>query len=55
MVDSVVAFQLDKLTTLLLEEVNAVKGVKDEIENIIDEFDRMTAFLKAADAIYRCK
>lgn len=51
MVDSVVAFQLDKLTTLLLEEVNAVKGVKDEIENVRDEFDRMTAFLIAADAI----
>ncbi|KAL2514238.1 Disease resistance protein RPM1 [Forsythia ovata] len=45
-----VTFALDKLTTLLEEKINMVNDVKQEVEYIRDELERMIAFLRVADA-----
>ncbi|KAL2491512.1 Disease resistance protein RPM1 [Abeliophyllum distichum] len=45
-----VTFVLDKLTTLLEEKLNMVNEVKQEVEYIRDELERMIAFLRVADA-----
>ncbi|KAL2491535.1 Disease resistance protein RPM1 [Abeliophyllum distichum] len=50
MAESVVSFVLDKLAILLEEKVNLVKNVKQEVEYIRDELERMIAFLRVADA-----
>ncbi|KAI3444970.1 hypothetical protein Pfo_001635 [Paulownia fortunei] len=50
MAECAVAFVLDKLTTLLEEKVNLIKDVKQEVEYVRDELERMTAFLRVADA-----
>ncbi|KAL2514255.1 Disease resistance protein RPM1 [Forsythia ovata] len=50
MAESVVLFVLDKLAILLEEKVNLVKNVKQEVEYIRDELERMIAFLRVADA-----
>ncbi|KAK6162901.1 hypothetical protein DH2020_002742 [Rehmannia glutinosa] len=50
MAECAVGFVLDKITTLLDEKVNLIKDVKKEIEYVRDELERMTAFLRVADA-----
>ncbi|KAK6162892.1 hypothetical protein DH2020_002733 [Rehmannia glutinosa] len=50
MAECAVGFVLDKITTLLEEKVNLIKDVKQEIEYVRDELERMTAFLRVADA-----
>ncbi|KAL2514252.1 Disease resistance protein (CC-NBS-LRR class) family [Forsythia ovata] len=50
MAESVVSFVLDKLAILLEEKVNLVKNVKQEVEYIRDELERMIAFLRVVDA-----
>ncbi|KAK6162924.1 hypothetical protein DH2020_002765 [Rehmannia glutinosa] len=50
MAECAVVFVLDKLTILLEEKVNLIKDVKKEIEYVRDELERMTAFLRVADA-----
>ncbi|KAL2514225.1 Disease resistance protein RPM1 [Forsythia ovata] len=50
MAESVVLFVVDKLTIFLEEKVNLLKNVKQEVEFIRDELERMIAFLTAADA-----
>ncbi|XP_057478401.1 disease resistance protein PIK6-NP-like [Actinidia eriantha] len=42
---------LANFAPFLQEEVNLLTGVRDEIEYIRDEFERMTAFLRVADAM----
>ncbi|XP_057478393.1 disease resistance protein RPM1-like [Actinidia eriantha] len=51
MAESVVFGLLSKLAPFLQEEVNLMTGVREEIESIRGEFERMTAFLKVADAM----
>ncbi|XP_059643586.1 disease resistance protein RPM1-like [Cornus florida] len=51
MAESAVFFLLDKLTPFLLEEVKLFSGVRQEVEYIRAEFDRMTAFLRVADSM----
>ncbi|KAG8391260.1 hypothetical protein BUALT_Bualt01G0169600 [Buddleja alternifolia] len=50
MAECAVAFVLDKLTPLLEHNVNLMKDVKQEVEFVRDELERMTAFLSVADA-----
>ncbi|KAK6162922.1 hypothetical protein DH2020_002763 [Rehmannia glutinosa] len=50
MAECAVGFVLDKITTLQEEKVNLIKDVKQEIEYVRDELERMTAFLRVADA-----
>ncbi|KAK6162916.1 hypothetical protein DH2020_002757 [Rehmannia glutinosa] len=50
MAECAVGFVLDKITTLLEEKVNLIKDVKQEVEYVRDELERMTAFLRVADA-----
>ncbi|XP_057478398.1 disease resistance protein RPM1-like [Actinidia eriantha] len=42
---------LANFAPFLQEEVNLLTGVRDEIEYIRDEFERMTAFLRVADGM----
>ncbi|XP_060216849.1 putative disease resistance protein At1g50180 [Lycium barbarum] len=51
MANSVVLFVLDKITNLLAEETILLQGVKDDIQYIKDELERMIAFLGVADAL----
>ncbi|KAI3445128.1 hypothetical protein Pfo_001793 [Paulownia fortunei] len=51
MAESAVVFLLDRLTILLEEKLRDLKGVKEAVENIKDELERMTAFLRVADAM----
>lgn len=50
MAEAAVFFLLEKLTFLLEEDVKLVKGIKEEVEYVKDELERMTAFLGVADA-----
>ncbi|CAA2959816.1 disease resistance RPM1-like [Olea europaea subsp. europaea] len=50
MAESAVTFVLEKLTVLLEEKVNLVKNVRQEVEYIRDELERMIAFIGVADA-----
>ncbi|PSR91603.1 Disease resistance protein [Actinidia chinensis var. chinensis] len=51
MAESAVFHLLANFAPFLQEEVNLLTGVRDEIEYIRDEFERMTAFLRVADAM----
>ncbi|KAK7307346.1 hypothetical protein VNO77_40319 [Canavalia gladiata] len=51
MADSSVSFLLDKLTSLLQEEVNLQKGVREDVEYIKDELECHKAILRLADAL----
>ncbi|XP_057478396.1 disease resistance protein RPM1-like [Actinidia eriantha] len=51
MAESVVFHLLANFAPFIQEEVNLLTGVRDEIEYIRDEFERMTAFLRVADAM----
>ncbi|KAL7218016.1 hypothetical protein ACSBR2_011281 [Camellia fascicularis] len=51
MAESAVFHLLANFAPLLQQEANLLTGVRDEIQYIRDEFDRMTAFLRVADAM----
>ncbi|KAL7249306.1 hypothetical protein ACSBR1_011457 [Camellia fascicularis] len=51
MAESAVFHLLANFTPFLQQEANLLTGVRDEIQYIRDEFDRMTAFLRVADAM----
>ncbi|PSR91696.1 Disease resistance protein [Actinidia chinensis var. chinensis] len=51
MAEIAVSHLLANFAPFLQEEVNLLTGVRDEIEYIRDEFERMTAFLRVADAM----
>ncbi|CAL5390499.1 unnamed protein product [Camellia sinensis] len=51
MAKSAVFHLLANFAPFLQQEVNLLTGVEEEIQYIRDEFGRMTAFLKAADAM----
>ncbi|CAL5335728.1 unnamed protein product [Camellia sinensis] len=51
MAESAVLHLLANFAPFLQQEANLLTGVRDEIEYIRDEFDRMTAFLRVADAM----
>ncbi|GFZ16609.1 hypothetical protein Acr_25g0010180 [Actinidia rufa] len=51
MAESVVFHLLANFAPFIQEEVNLLTGVRDEIEYIRGEFERMTAFLRVADAM----
>ncbi|XP_057478036.1 disease resistance protein RPM1-like isoform X2 [Actinidia eriantha] len=51
MAESAVFHLLANFAPFLQEEVNLLTGVQDEIEYIRDEFDRLAAFLRVADAM----
>ncbi|XP_054823849.1 disease resistance protein RPM1-like isoform X1 [Prosopis cineraria] len=51
MAESPVLFLLDKLTSLLQEEVQLLKGVRTEVQFIKDELERLKAILRMADAL----
>ncbi|XP_038711441.1 disease resistance protein RPM1-like [Tripterygium wilfordii] len=50
MAEAAVNFLLKKLTSLLEDEVNQLKGIREEVMYIRDEFEHMKAFLRVADA-----
>ncbi|KAM2503766.1 hypothetical protein PS1_037754 [Malus domestica] len=50
MAESVVTFLLDRLTSLIEQEVRLFSGVRAQIEDIINELERIKAFLRVADA-----
>ncbi|KAA8521200.1 hypothetical protein F0562_011865 [Nyssa sinensis] len=54
MAESTVTFLLHKLAALPVEELKLLKGVRRELEYIGDELERMTAFLRVADAMEVC-
>nr|GLL40877.1 disease resistance protein RPM1-like [Ipomoea trifida] len=49
--DYLIEFILVNVTLLLEEKVNLLKGVKEEVEYIRDELERMIAFLGVADSM----
>ncbi|CAI9787266.1 unnamed protein product [Fraxinus pennsylvanica] len=51
MAECAVTYLLDRLTIIWEQKVRELKGVKEGIENIKDELERMTAFLRVADAM----
>ncbi|XP_028072757.1 putative disease resistance protein At1g50180 [Camellia sinensis] len=51
MAESAVIHLLANFAPFLQQEANLLTGVRDEIEYIRDEFERMTAFLRVADAM----
>lgn len=51
MAESPVLFLLEKLTSLLQEEVQLLKGVRAEVQFIKDELERLKAILRMADAV----
>ncbi|KAF5477850.1 hypothetical protein F2P56_004462 [Juglans regia] len=51
MAEIVVNYALDKLTTLLTEEVQLHRGVKEEAQTIAEELERIEVYLRAADEI----
>ncbi|GAU42456.1 hypothetical protein TSUD_235250 [Trifolium subterraneum] len=51
MADSSVSFLLDKLSSLLQEEVNLQKGVREDVQYIKDELERHKAILMVADSL----
>ncbi|KAL7173845.1 hypothetical protein ACSBR2_033160 [Camellia fascicularis] len=51
MAESAVFHLLANFTPFLQQEANLLTEVQDEIQYIRDEFDRMTAFLRVADAM----
>ncbi|KAL7249297.1 hypothetical protein ACSBR1_011448 [Camellia fascicularis] len=51
MAESAVFHLLANFAPFLQQEANLLTGVQEEIQYIIDEFDRMEAFLRVADAM----
>ncbi|KAI7981726.1 putative disease resistance protein [Camellia lanceoleosa] len=51
MAESAVFHLLANLAPFLQQEANLLIGVREEIEYIRDEFERMTTFLRVADAM----
>ncbi|XP_028095835.1 disease resistance protein RPM1-like [Camellia sinensis] len=51
MAESAVIHLLANFAPFLQQEANLLTGVRDEIQYIRDEFERMTAFLRVADAM----
>ncbi|CAI9781684.1 unnamed protein product [Fraxinus pennsylvanica] len=51
MADVVISFVVQNITPKLCEKLREVGGVETDVENIRDELDRMTAFLKDADSV----
>ncbi|KAI8533786.1 hypothetical protein RHMOL_Rhmol10G0036000 [Rhododendron molle] len=51
MAEGAVFHLLSNFAPYLQEEVNLLTGVREEIEDIRDEFERMTNFLRVADAV----
>ncbi|KAL7218015.1 hypothetical protein ACSBR2_011280 [Camellia fascicularis] len=51
MAESAVFHLLANFAPFLQQEVNLLTGVEEEIQYIRDEFERMTAFLRVADAM----
>ncbi|KAB2626183.1 disease resistance protein RPM1-like [Pyrus ussuriensis x Pyrus communis] len=49
MAESVVTFLLNSLTSLIEQEERLFSGVRAQIEDIIDELERIKAFLRVAD------
>ncbi|KAK9265587.1 hypothetical protein L1049_001694 [Liquidambar formosana] len=54
MAESAVTFLVDKLSHFLQEEVRLLSGLREEVEYIRDELERIRAFLKVADATEEC-
>ncbi|KAF8394135.1 hypothetical protein HHK36_020341 [Tetracentron sinense] len=50
MTEIAVTFALDRLVPLLKQEVNLLRGVKQEVEYIRDELQSIQGFLRDADA-----
>ncbi|KAM5573623.1 disease resistance protein RPM1-like [Rosa sericea] len=50
MAESVVTFLVDRLTTLLEEEAKLLSGIREQVEDLVDELERIKAFLRVADA-----
>ncbi|KAL2511704.1 Disease resistance protein RPM1 [Abeliophyllum distichum] len=51
MAECAVTYLLDRLTVIWEQKVKELKGVKEGMEAIKDELERMTAFLRVADAM----
>ena len=51
MAEDAVLFLVEKLATQLEEEVKHLTGFWEEVEYVRDEFERMKAFLRVADAV----
>ncbi|KAK9928116.1 hypothetical protein M0R45_025269 [Rubus argutus] len=50
MAESVVTFLVDRLTTLLEEEAKLLSGIREQVQDLVDELERIKAFLRVADA-----
>ncbi|ONI05811.1 hypothetical protein PRUPE_5G025000 [Prunus persica] len=50
MAESVVSFLLDRLTTIIEDEVRLLSGTRAEMKDIVEELERIKAFLRVADA-----
>nr|DAD29666.1 TPA_asm: hypothetical protein HUJ06_031134 [Nelumbo nucifera] len=50
MVEALVRFCLNKVDSLLREQVKQPKGVKEDIRELRNELDSIRAFLKEADS-----
>ncbi|XP_004300174.1 PREDICTED: disease resistance protein RPM1-like [Fragaria vesca subsp. vesca] len=50
MAESVVTYLVDRLTTLLEEEVKLLSGIREQVEDLVAELQRIKAFLRVADA-----
>ncbi|KAM5573632.1 disease resistance protein RPM1-like [Rosa sericea] len=50
MAESVVTFLVFKLKTLLDEEVKLLSGIQVQVQEVVDELERIQAFLRVADA-----
>ncbi|KAJ7943898.1 Disease resistance protein [Quillaja saponaria] len=50
MAESAVFFLLDKLTPLLQQELQLLRGIRPEVQFIKDELERLKAFLRVADS-----
>ncbi|PRQ19018.1 hypothetical protein RchiOBHm_Chr7g0212531 [Rosa chinensis] len=50
MAESVVAFLVGRLRTLLVDEVKLLSGIKAQVEDMVEELECIQAFLRVADA-----
>ncbi|KAK9928146.1 hypothetical protein M0R45_025293 [Rubus argutus] len=50
MAESVVSFLVDRLTTLVEEEAKLLSGIREQVQDLVDELERIKAFLRVADA-----
>ncbi|PON63354.1 NB-ARC domain, LRR domain containing protein [Parasponia andersonii] len=51
MAESVVTFLLDNLSVQLQDEFRLLRSVRDEVQYIVDELERIKSFLRVADAM----